>query len=198
MKSFRFFSFLLFLSLCSASYSQEITAFGTSFTYGEDVERSDAYPVKLEEKLNLEGFKLKVYNFSFSGDSTVDLLNRVNRIPKESSIVIFEYAIGNDQRVGLSAEVTEKNAAEIIKKIIDSNKRVVLILRGLNEDRLKLLVDRWTPIVKAYGAYQVTIYQPPSKNIAKNKLYYHPNPLFHNEIADKLLPVIKPLLGDKK
>lgn len=187
----------MLLVFSSVVNSQEITAFGTSFTYGEDVNRSDAFPVKLEEKINSKGRNIKVLNFSKSGDTTVDLLDRVNQIPKDTKVVIFEYAIGNDQRAGIKPETTELNAATAIKKIIASNKQVILILRGLREDRLKALIERWTPFINETGISYISIYQPASKNAATNPAYFHPNPAFHNEIAEQLTDPVQKLLGLK-
>lgn len=189
-------SFLLIFSL--NSNGQEVTAFGTSFTYGEDVNRSDAFPVKLEEKLNAKGRSIKVLNFSKSGDTTIDLLNRLDQIPKDTKVVIFEYAIGNDQRAGIKPETTELNAATAIKKIIASNKQVLLILRGSREDRLKTLVERWAPFINETGVSYLSVFQPASKSAATNPAYFHPNPSFHNEIADQLVDPIQKLLELKK
>jgi lysophospholipase L1-like esterase len=154
--------------------------------------------VKLEEKLNSKGRNIKVLNFSNSGDTTIDLLNRVNQIPKTTMVVIFEYAIGNDQRAGIKPETTELNAATAIKKIISSNKKVLLILRGSREDRLKALVERWTPFINETGVSYISIFQPASKSAATNPAYFHPNPAFHNEIADQLVDPIQKILDSKK
>jgi lysophospholipase L1-like esterase len=187
-------SFLLFLTSVNA---QEITAFGTSFSYGEDVNRNEAFPVKLQEMLNSKGQNVKVYNFSVSGDTTFDLLNRLDRIPKDSKIVIFEYAIGNDQRSGIKRDVTELNAGNAIKKIIASNKQVILLLRGLHKDRLNELISRWTPFIQETGISYISIFQPASKNAATNPAYYHPNPAFHIEIAEQLVDPTLKLLAKK-
>ena len=187
-------SFLLFLTSVNA---QEITAFGTSFSYGEDVNRNEAFPVKLQEMLNSKGQNVKVYNFSVSGDTTFDLLNRLDSIPKDSKIVIFEYAIGNDQRSGIKRDVTELNAGNAIKKIIASNKQVILLLRGLHKDRLNELISRWTPFIQETGISYISIFQPASKNAATNPAYYHPNPVFHIEIAEQLVDPTLKLLAKK-
>ncbi len=196
MNRILFIGLLLVISI--TANSQEITAYGTSFTYGEDVNRSDAYPIKLEEKLNAKGQNIKVLNSSRSGDTTIDLLNRLSQIPKDSKVVIFEYAIGNDQRAGIKPETTELNAATAIKNILASNKQVLLILRGSREDRLKALVERWTPFINETGVSYISIFQPASKSAATNPAYFHPNPAFHNEIADQLVEPIQKLLVLKK
>jgi Tfp pilus assembly protein PilZ len=198
MKIISYFLGIFFISAIQFAHAQEVTAFGTSFTFGEDGRPVDAFPMKLQEKLTLKGNKVTVYNFSQSGLTTVDLLNRVEKIPKESKVVIFEYAVGNDQRAGIKPDLTEKNAADAIRKILASNKKVILLLRGLHEDRLKALVERWTPFIKETGISYISIYQPPGKNAAPNKAYFHPTPEFHNEIADQLLGPVQILLGESK
>jgi len=185
----------IFLSLISfTAIGQEITVFGTSFSYGQDVNRNEAYSVKLQEKLQANGINVKVLNFSVSGDTTLDLLGRIDRIPKDTKIVIFEYAIGNDQRAGIKREITEQNAAAVIKKLLGADKKVLLVLRGLHEDRLRDLNIRWSPFIKETGITYISIYQPPEKNAATNPAYFHPNPSFHNEIANQLLTPITQLL----
>lgn len=194
---FRAISFSIFLLFSSSVSAQEVTAFGTSFTFGEDVNRNEAFPVKLEGMLNAKGQSIKIYNYSVSGDTTFDLLKRLDRIPKDSKVVIFEYAIGNDQRSGIKREVTELNAANAIRKIISSNKHVILLLRGLHKDRLEELIGRWSPFIQETGISYISIFQPASKNAATNPAYYHPNPAFHIEIAEQLVePTIK-LLSKK-
>jgi hypothetical protein len=194
MKIFNYFIGVIIYCMLSMVNAQEITALGTSFTFGEDGLPGDAFPVKLQEKLIAKGRKVTVYNFSQSGLRTKDLLDRVEKIPQQSKVVIFEYAVGNDQRAGINPEVTEKNVSAAIRNILASNKKVVLILRGLNEDKLKSLIERWAPFIKETGITYISIYQPPGKNAASNKAYFHPTPEFHNEIAQQLLVPVQTLL----
>jgi lysophospholipase L1-like esterase len=194
---FRAITFSIFLLFSSFVSAQEVTAFGTSFTFGEDVNRNEAFPVKLEEMLNAKGQSIKIYNYSVSGDTTFDLLNRLDRIPKDSKVVIFEYAIGNDQRSGIKREITELNAANAIRKIIATNKQVILLLRGLHKDRLEELIARWTPFIQETGISYISIFQPASKNAATNPAYYHANPAFHIEIAEQLVEPTQKLLSKK-
>lgn len=194
----RFLIASLLVSISTITYSQEITAFGTSYSYGEDVRREDAFPIRLQEKINSNGFNVKVLNFSVSGDTTFDMLKRISQIPKDSKVVIFEYAIGNDQRAGIKRETTESNASTMVRKMLADDKKVILILRGLHEDRLKELIARWTPFIQETGISYLQIYQPASKTAATNPAYYHPNPAFHNEIADQLVEPVQKLLDLKK
>ena len=58
--------------------SIHIVAFGTSFTNGKGVSRKDAWPAKLEAKLIAQGLPVQVSNQGINGNSTLDLLNRLN------------------------------------------------------------------------------------------------------------------------
>jgi acyl-CoA thioesterase-1 len=57
-----------------------IVAFGGSSTFGQGLDRSDAYPAKLEKALRAKGFDVAVTNAGVSGDKIADGLDRLDRV----------------------------------------------------------------------------------------------------------------------
>ena len=86
-----------------------IVAFGGSSTYGQGVERYDAYPAKLEKALKAKGYNVTVTNAGVSGDKTADGLARLDRaVPAGTQIVIVEYGI-NDAFARIDQKTIQAN-----------------------------------------------------------------------------------------
>jgi acyl-CoA thioesterase I len=70
---------LLTLPLVATADEIKIVALGASQTNGKGVSNSDAYPAQLERILKTEGYSVSVANEGIDGDTTRDILNRLNR-----------------------------------------------------------------------------------------------------------------------
>ncbi len=121
MHSMRLFTWLiaLFAIIIGNAFGDQlqIVAFGTSFTSGKGVSRSDAWPAKLEANLKAEGLSVHVSNEGVNGDTTRDLKRRLAKaVPEGTSIVILEYAVGNDNRAGITIEETVRNVDDIVSQ----------------------------------------------------------------------------------
>ena len=104
-----------------------IVAFGGSSTYGQGIERYDAYPAKLEKALKAKGFDVTVTNAGVSGDKTADGLHRLDRaVPAGTQIVIVEYGV-NDSYAKIDPATTRANLDTMVSRLRAKGAQVLLL-----------------------------------------------------------------------
>jgi acyl-CoA thioesterase I len=100
--------------------SAQIVAFGASNVAGAGVELQQAWPAQLEKMLKAQGYNVHITNAGVNGDTTADMLKRVDRdIPNGTKIVILDTGGGfyNDSKNNISREQGEKNFTAIKARI---------------------------------------------------------------------------------
>ena len=128
------------------SQTLNIVALGASNTEGKGrgktdlgVSKQEAFPAQLEKLLKAKGFDARVKNAGVAGDTTADMLKRLDRdIPKNTRIVILQPG-GNDVRQGGSGAGRDKNIAEITRRLEARGVHVILLERfgqGIGKHRL--------------------------------------------------------------
>jgi acyl-CoA thioesterase-1 len=111
------------------AFAGTIVAFGDSLTAGYGVNEADAYPARLEKKLQAAGFNWRVVNAGISGETSSGALSRVAWVLKlKPDIVILETG-ANDGLRGIDTAATKKNITEIVR--ILKEKRVTVVLAGM-------------------------------------------------------------------
>lgn len=106
-----------------------IVAVGDSLTAGYGVPETDAYPARLERRLNEEGYKWRVVNAGISGETSTGTLARIDWILKlQPDIVILETG-ANDGMRGQDPELARKNIDRIVSAL--QAKNVVVVLAGM-------------------------------------------------------------------
>jgi len=111
-----------------------IVALGASNTFGKGVAREQAYPAQLEAILRARGHDARVVNAGVNGETTGEMLRRLDQaVPNGTSVVILQPG-GNDRRKGAEAE-RAGNISQIRNKLEGRGIRVVILennmLRGL-------------------------------------------------------------------
>src|SRR5580692_4383425 len=97
--------FLLFAF--AGELTAQIVAFGASNVAGAGVQPQQAWPAQLEKLLKAQGYDVHVTNAGINGDTTADLLKRLdNAIPSGTKIVILDTGGGfyNDEKENISRE----------------------------------------------------------------------------------------------
>jgi acyl-CoA thioesterase-1 len=75
----------------------DIVALGASNTMGVNVGPNETYPAQLQAMLRQKGYDVRVKNAGVGGDTTADVLRRVNSaVPRGTEIVVLAPATGND------------------------------------------------------------------------------------------------------
>jgi acyl-CoA thioesterase-1 len=89
-----------------------IVALGTSNTYGRGVARGQTYPAQLQATLRARGINARVINAGINGNSSAELLTRVNSaVPNGTRLVLIETYPGNEVRKNVAWQTSENVAA---------------------------------------------------------------------------------------
>lgn len=181
-----------------------IVAFGDSLTAGLGVAAEEAYPARLQRRLDEKGLRYRVINAGVSGDTTAGGVRRVDWVLKSRpDLVILELG-GNDGLRGLKLDETKANLERIIKRCQDAS--VTVILAGM-----KLPPNYGTEYTKSFEAiypalakqYRVTLIPFFLDGVAGSASLnqadgIHPTSEGYRIIADKVLETVKPLLNGRK
>lgn len=183
--------------VCEASPDEiQIVALGTSCTSGKGVGVSYAFPAKLETKLKAAGVNVRVINQGRDGDTTINLLSRLNKaVPEGVDIVIYEYAYGNEHKAGISKEDTIQNSEEIISRLVARNIEVLLVIRAGDPEQLQIRTKRFRKVIKKYDILYLPIEQPFSTMQNDRQ---HPSVKGHELIAAEMMAPIGELIARVK
>lgn len=145
---FLLISLLSFPSLATAD-EIKIVALGASQTEGKGVSNSDAYPAQLERILQGEGYSVSVANEGMAGETTRDILNRLNRaVPDGTKIVILQPGtndkVSTRKRTSLSPAETRNNVEQILARLKERN--ISAILLGYPGDGGREIAQKYSAI----------------------------------------------------
>ena len=181
-----------------------IVAFGDSLTAGLGVAAEDAYPARLQHRLNAQGFRYRVINAGVSGDTTAGGLRRVDWVLKgRPDFVILELG-GNDGLRGLNLQETKANLERIIQRCQDASVRVILAGMKLppnyGADYTKAFEAIYPTLAKQYRLTLIPFFLDgvagsASLNQADG---IHPTSEGYRIIADKVLETLTPLLSARQ
>ncbi len=111
------------------AFAGTIVAVGDSLTAGYGVNDEDAYPARLERKLQAAGYHWRVVNAGISGETSSGTLSRVAWILKlKPDIVILETG-ANDGLRGIDPQVTKNNIDATVTALKQNH--VTVILAGM-------------------------------------------------------------------
>jgi acyl-CoA thioesterase-1 len=103
-----------------------IVALGDSLTAGYGLAQGEAYPERLQERVDAEGLPFEVVNMGVSGDTSAGGLRRVDWALEGDVRVLILALGGNDGLRGLSPADLEANLAAIIDRAQAQGARVLL------------------------------------------------------------------------
>lgn len=121
----------------------QIVAIGASVYAGYGVGRDSAFPAILQRDLRRRGYNVTVINSGVSGDTTTDLLARLNSdVPPGTSLVILGSPLINDRRRGISQDTSRANMREMIRRLHARrmkviNGRIGILMRGMPRSDLQ-------------------------------------------------------------
>nr|WP_226372679.1 arylesterase [Sphingosinicella flava] len=109
-----------------------VLAFGDSLYAGYGVPQSESFPHELEEALNADGVKARVYNAGVSGDTTAAGRQRLSftldGLPRKPDLVILGLG-GNDMLRGLDPDQTRQNLIAILEEL--KRRDIPVMLTGM-------------------------------------------------------------------
>ena len=129
----------------------QVVALGASATAGYGLPSSDSFPAQLQAMLQARGSSTRVINAGVSGETTAQILARVNSsVPEGTKTVILTIFMLNDRTHGVSPAVHRANVAAIRKaiaargiRIVDATGLVASAARAglLQRDRIHLTAE---------------------------------------------------------
>jgi acyl-CoA thioesterase I len=196
--------FALCLKAVADDDRPRIVAFGDSLTAGLGVAAEEAYPARLQRRLEEQGLRYRVINAGVSGDTTAGGLRRVEWVLKSRPAIVILELGGNDGLRGLNLQETRANLERIIQRCQESS--VTVVLAGM-----KLPPNYGADYTKGFEAiypalakqYRVTLIPFFLDGVAGSASLnqadgIHPTSEGYRIIADKVLVQIKPLLHARK
>lgn len=111
------------------SQAKTVVFIGDSLTAGYGLEKEQAFPYLIEQKLKKEGLTVKVINGGVSGSTSASGTSRLKWFLKAKPDVIFLCLGANDGLRGLSLEALYKNLSSTIS--LAKSKSIPVILGGI-------------------------------------------------------------------
>jgi acyl-CoA thioesterase-1 len=108
-----------------------ILCLGDSLTAGYGLDKSQAYPALLQEKIDHLGWNFQVINAGLSGETTAGGLRRLDWFLKRKIDVLILALGGNDALRGIALDSTEKNLDEIMTRTQMKYSGVKIVLSGM-------------------------------------------------------------------
>jgi acyl-CoA thioesterase I len=177
-----------------------IVAFGDSLTAGLGLLEQEAYPARLQRRIDEVGYKFEVVNAGLSGDTSAGGLRRLDWALEGDVRVLIVAFGGNDGLRGLPVSQMKDNLSEIIDKARERN--AVVILAGM-EAPPNFGQEYATAFRQAFRAVALSkrvLFMPfLLKDVAgKSELNQgdgiHPNQQGAQIIADNVWTLLEPLL----
>lgn len=108
-----------------------ILCLGDSLTAGHGLDKSQAYPALLQQKVDRAGWNFQVINAGLSGETTAGGLRRVDWFLKRKIDVLILALGGNDALRGISPNTTENNLDEILTRGKSKYPNIRIIVAGM-------------------------------------------------------------------
>jgi acyl-CoA thioesterase-1 len=106
--------------------SAQIVALGASATAGYGLPPSESFPSQLQAMLQARGSATRVINAGVSGETTSQILARVNSsVPEGTRIVILSIFMLNDSSRGVSPAMHQSNVASIRQQLSARHIRII-------------------------------------------------------------------------
>lgn len=183
---------------------QNIIFFGDSLTAGHGLQNpaEDAFPGRIEEKLEDADKPWRVIRAGLSGETTAGGLRRVDWILRQP-VGIFVLALGgNDGLRGVDPAVSEANLAQIASRVRAKYPEARLVIAGMQmppamgEDYARRFAAMYQNVARKYDAAFVPfllegVAANPDLNLPDG---IHPNAAGHRILAENVWKVLEPLL----
>jgi acyl-CoA thioesterase-1 len=124
--------FLSVVGLAAAAPAPKIVLFlGNSITAGYGLDPSQAFPARIQEKIDAKGWHVNVVNAGQSGDTSAGGLSRLDWLLKSRVDVLVVELGANDGLRGVPTEVTKKNLQAIIDRAREKYPEVKIVIAGM-------------------------------------------------------------------
>lgn len=202
----------------------KILFFGDSLMAGPDIDPTERFPEKIQEKLKSIKSNWLVVNAGVTGNTTEDALDRLDALLTNDTAVVFICLGGNDFIKGRVFSEVERDLDKIVSKAKSPSRKVILagisgngLIASVGNTAGDLVSDRdpkkYTKLFQSLAdKYDLPLYANlydsiPEASVLENasgKLFdpdymidkVHPNAKGHKLIADKIYDFIIPSLEE--
>jgi acyl-CoA thioesterase I len=177
-----------------------IVAYGDSLTAGLGLLEQEAYPARLQAKIDELGYKFEVVNAGLSGDTSAGGVRRLDWALEGDVRVLIVAFGGNDGLRGLPVAQMKENLATIIDKARARNAVVILAGMEAPPNFGQEYATAFRQAFKEVALAKRALFMPfLLKDVAGNSELnqsdgIHPNQQGAQIIADNLWVVLEPLL----
>ena len=187
-------------TVAPAASAPRIVFLGDSLTAGYGIEKSQAIPALVQARLAREGYPFEVVNAGVSGDTSAGGLSRLDwSLSGDARILVL--ALGaNDGLRGLPVTSMRDNLEAIITRAQARGIAVLLVgmeaLPNYGDAYTQEFRDTFSELARTYKLAFMPFYLD---GVAGNRALniadgIHPNPKGAAIVADKLWPILEPLL----
>lgn len=179
-----------------------ILCFGDSLTAGYGLDRDDAYPAVLQQKIDARGWPFQVVNAGLSGETSSGGLRRIDWLLRQKVDVFILELGANDGFRGVQAEKIRENLQGIIDKTTSKYPQVKIVIAGMQMSpnlgptytaQFRAVFPR---LATANGAALIPFFLEgvagrPQLNLPDG---IHPTAEGHRIVAENVWTVLKPVL----
>jgi len=200
---------LLALSLMTAALppvlaaaQQTVVVLGDSIAAGLGVEREEAYPALLQEKINAARLPFTIVDAGVSGDTTANGLGRLDWLLQRKIDVLIVELGGNDGLRGIPTSTVQSNLQAIIDRARGKYPEVKIIIAGmrmptnLGPDYREAFANVFPDVAaKNHAALVPFLLEGVGGDAKLNQADgIHPTPEGHKIVAENVWKVLKPIL----
>jgi len=111
--------------------AKTILFLGNSLTAGYGLQKSQAFPALIQQKIDSSGWNFEIVNAGLSGETSSGGLRRINWLLKRKVDVLVLELGANDALRGISLDLTKKNLQAIIDSTKNKYPNVKIIVAGM-------------------------------------------------------------------
>ncbi|SHF41660.1 acyl-CoA thioesterase-1 [Fodinibius roseus] len=209
MKRFlTFFVTLLLFSLPASAQEDpsRILFFGDSITAGHGIDKQEAFPALIQQKIDSLGWNFQAINGGLSGETSSGGLRRIDWMLRQPvSVFVLELG-GNDGLRGIDPEVTKRNLQMIMNKVRAKYPDAAIVLAGmqvppnLGSDYTGAFREIYPALAEQNKAELIPfLLEGVGGNDELNQSDgIHPTAEGHKVVAKNVWEVLKPILRQKR
>lgn len=177
-----------------------VAVLGDSLSAGLGVAADEAFPKRLEVRLQREGYDYRVLNAGVSGDTTAGGLRRVDWVLRATPEIVVVALGANDGLRGQSPGALRANLEAIVARLKAAGVRVLLAGMRMPPNYGVEYTREFAAVFPEVARHaRVTLMPFLLDGVAGNPRFLqpdgiHPNAAGHQIIADRLWPYLRPLL----
>lgn len=203
-------TFVILFLFPAILYSQEDTKrilfFGDSITAGHGVDKDEAFPALIQQKIDSLDWNFNAVNGGLSGETSAGGLRRIDWMLRQPvSVFVLELG-GNDGLRGVDLDNTKENLQQIIDNVKGKYPDVEIIIAGmqvppnLGSEYTEKFKEMYPELAEENTAELIPFLL---KGVGGNPEYnqsddIHPNAKGHKILAETVWDTLKPILENMR